>query len=101
MTWEEIPPRVKEIMVAERKLQASINSNCEPSAFKSQGSGKYTAGFRWTECKLGKENVGEIDYRIAWENVLQIDSPDYKKWETIYGPVNSVIIEQDGQKFMI
>jgi len=101
MTWEQIPLRIQEMMIAERKLQRPNDSNVGPSAFKSNWSKRYTAGFRWTECSLGNGNFEEMEYHTAWENVLQISPPDYKEWEIIYGPVNYTAIEQDGKKFMI
>lgn len=105
MTWKEIPERVKQIMIAERKAQKG-EVDCSEKEFIYKGTDgeiTYLGGFDWDKCSLGDPDTNRFQYGLAWARILGLwANGDLSLWEKIYGKISTnQEIEQDGIKFIV
>lgn len=111
--WEKIPLRVREMMVAENKIQDEIIPE-DQHRFEDYGIEVFVnpdyklgdnilfdGGFMWDESTLGKKGTTGAEYANAWNNALRLHDTDYTLWEEIYGPIEITTIEQNGETFII
>lgn len=111
--WEKIPLKVREMMIAETKIQDETDCGGQ-DRFTDYGIDVFVnhyyesgddflldGGFIWKQCTLGKKGTTSEEYYTAWHDALRLNDTDYTLWEKIYSPIKVTTIEQNGETFII